>query len=88
MKSSAIRKQLVIIQSNMKTQYRIGIQHDELDGRKTSTLYIPEYRNIWTLFIWRRLGFWDIYRSREEAEMAIRIHRGEMKTVKDYENFE
>ena len=52
------------------------------------TLYIPEYRNIWTLFIWRRLSVWAIYGSREEAEMAIRIHRGEVKTVKDYENFE
>lgn len=88
MKNLAIRRQLAIIQSNMKTQYRIAIQHDELDGRKTSTLYIPEYRNIWTLFIWRRLGFQDIYGSKEEAEIAIKIHRGEMKTVKSYENFE
>lgn len=88
LKNSAIRKQHVIIQNSMKTQYRICIKHDELDGRKTSTLYLPEYRNIWTLFIWRRLGFRDIYESREKAEMAIRIHRGEMKTVKSYENFE
>ena len=88
MKNSAIRKQHVIIQNSMKTQYRIRIQHDELDGMKTPTLYLPEYRNIWTLFIWRRLGFRDIYGSREEAEVAIRIHRGELKTVKSYENFE
>lgn len=72
----------------MRTQYRICLQHEELDGRKTSTLYIPEYRNIWTLFIWRRLSVWATYGSREEAEMAIRIHRGEIKTVKSYESFE
>ena len=72
----------------MRTQYRICFQYEELDGRKTSTLYIPEYRNIWTLFIWRRLSVWAIYGSKEEAEMAIRIHRGEIKTVKSYESFE
>ena len=72
----------------MKTQYRIRIQYDELDGLKTTTLYIPEYRNIWTLFTWRMLGVWSVYPSREDAETAIKIHRGEMKTVKSYENFE
>ena len=72
----------------MKTQYRIRVKYNELDGKRTSTLYIPEYRNIWTLFIWRRLSILAIYGSREEAETAIKIHRGDMKTVTKFENFE
>lgn len=72
----------------MKRRYRIHIQHNELDGTRTSTIYIPEFRSVWTLFMWTRLGAYDVYGSREEAETAIRIHRGDVKTVDDYEIFE
>ena len=72
----------------MRKQYRIRTQYDELEGNRTSTLYIPEYRSIWTLFCWRRLSVWAVYGTKLDAEIAIKIHRGDVKTVKNYEKYE
>ena len=72
----------------MKTQYRIRTQYDTFEGGvKTNPIYIPEYRNIFTLFIWSRFSIYAIYDSKEKAEVAIKLHRSK-KTVKTYENFE
>ena len=68
----------------MKTQYRIVEQHNELkNGRRIShDVYVPQFRNIWTLFIWKKLHpFYGVFGSMEEAEAAIEIHKG-TKTVK------
>lgn len=72
----------------MKTQYRIRTQYKEFEGKMTPTVYIPEYRNICTLFIWTRFSLYDMFNTREEAESAIRAHRGGLKTVVKYEKYE
>ena len=68
----------------MKTQYRIIEKHYvSSDGLRVSrTFFIPQYRNLWTLFIWQRLHpFFAIYSTFEGAEYAIAKHKG-FKTVK------
>ncbi len=66
------------------TKYRIIQQTKETKTSHTclSNVFIPQYKNIWTFFIWKPIvPFYGIFATIEEAEQAIEIHRG-VKTIK------
>ena len=67
----------------MKTQYRIIEKHYETASGKYTTgkFYVPQYRNFWTLFVWKKIvPIYGQYESVETAEKAIEVHKG-MKAV-------
>ena len=66
------------------TKYRIIKQSKETKTSHTclSNIFIPQYKNIWTSFIWKPIDrFFGKFATIEEAEKAIEIHRG-VKTIK------
>ena len=70
----------------MKTEYRIVEKHYETASGKytTGNFYVPQYRNLWTLFVWKKIDpIYGQYGSIETAEKAIEVHKGLKPIVKE-----
>lgn len=75
----------------MKTQYRIIEKHYETVGKRYTTgkLYIPQFRNIWTLFRWKKIDqIYGQYETVENAEMAIEVHKGMKAVITEIKRYE
>lgn len=75
----------------MKTQYRIIEKHYETVGKRYTTdkFYIPQFRNVWTLFRWKKIDpIHGQYGTVENAEKAIEVHKGMKAVITEIKRYE